>query len=211
VAPRPIAIRREAAQPSGLAIGLYRRPQVRAYAVLTGVAFCGEMLIAQWIGLYLRDERGYAESSGAIAVIVLSGAMFVGRLLNGPVTVKAGPRTALVAQGLLMAVGAAGIVGLSGVVPIAIACGVTGIGLAGVGPTALSLAGKAVPDSPGAASGAALIGGYVGLAATPFIAGLVVSIASVRAVLAGELLFAAIVLGVAYWMGRQAMAVPSSP
>ena len=175
---------------------------MRAFAILTGVAFCGEMLIAQWIGIYLRDERGYAEGSGALAVILLSAAMFAGRLLNGPATVKAGARRALTIQGSLMTAGAIGIVALNGPVPIAIACGVAGLGLAGVGPTALSLAGKAVPDSSGAASGAALIGGYVGLAITPFIAGFVASVASVRTVLFAELFFAATVLGVAAWMDR---------
>ncbi len=195
----------------GLSIGLYRRADVRAYALLTGVAFCGEMLIAQWIGIYLRDERGYAESSGAVAVILLSAAMFAGRLLNGPATVKAGARRALMIQGGLMVVGAVGIVSLNGVVPIAIACGIAGLGLAGVGPTALSLAGKAVPESSGAASGAALIGGYVGLAITPFIAGFVASVASVRTVLFAELLFAALVLGVAVWMGRVAIPPATQP
>jgi hypothetical protein len=76
---------------------------------------------------------------------------------------------------------------------IVLGCAVAGLGLAGVAPTTLSLAGKAVPEASGAASGAALLGGYGGLAINPFFAGAVASLVSVRLVLAGVLVAGAVV------------------
>jgi MFS family permease len=73
-------------------------------------------------------------------------------------------------------------------------CGVVGLGIAGIAPTALSLAGIAVPSAPGAASGAALMGGYLGVALIPFAAGGIASIASVRVVLLVEIVFGLIVI-----------------
>ena len=82
--------RTEVAGASAASFRLLRYPQVRALAVITGIAFCGELLIAQWIGLYLRNERGYGASTGVRAVILLGGAMFLGRLVNGPLTERLG-------------------------------------------------------------------------------------------------------------------------
>ena len=181
---------------------LFRRADIRAICLLTGVSFGGEILISQWIGIYLRDERHYVAASAAWAVILLGTAMFVGRLINGPLTEKLGERMAIGVQGVLTLIGAGMIVG-SNTLEIAVAgCGVAGLGLAGVAPTALSLAGKAVPTASGAASGAALMAGYGMGAAIPFLAGLVASIWSVRVVLCGELIFGSVVVAVSWWIGR---------
>ena len=94
-----VRTRTEVAGASGASFRLLRLPRVRALAVITGIAFCGELLIAQWIGLYLRDERGYSASVGVRAVILLGGAMFLGRMVNGPITERLGSRVALLLQG----------------------------------------------------------------------------------------------------------------
>ena len=80
---------------------------------------------------------------------------------------------------------------------IVVGCGVAGVGLAGMAPTALSLAGLALPSSSGAASGATLIGGYAGVAFIPFLAGLVASVLSVRVVLGIEIVFGVVVVAMA--------------
>lgn len=179
---------------NSLALGLFRRADIRAFALMCGVAFAGEGLIAQWIGIYLRDERGYSASIGAGAVITLGAAMFGGRLVNGPMTVKAGAGRALLTQGTMTSFGGLLLV-TAGSPGVAIAgCAIAGLGLAGVAPTALSLAGKALPEASGAATGAALIGGYAGGAVVPFIAGLVASKASVRWVMLGVIVAGATVL-----------------
>jgi predicted MFS family arabinose efflux permease len=184
------------------AIGLLRRRDVRAFAILCAVSFSGEALISQWIGIYLRDERGYSPSTGAFAVIALGSTMVCGRVANGPLTVKAGPRAAMFFQGALTLAGGALMISTSSAVLIIAGCALAGLGLAGVAPTTLSLAGKAVPEASGAASGAALLGGYGGIAINPFFAGAVASTLSVRFVLAGVLVAGAVVLATAFRLNR---------
>ena len=60
---------------------------------------------------------------------------------------------------------------------------IAGFGLAGVGPSGLSLAGKAMPSAPGAAAGLTLLGGYIGLALAPLLGGLFAAVASTRVTL----------------------------
>jgi fucose permease len=164
---------------------LLRRPDVRWFAAITGLAFGGEALISQWAGIYLRDERGFTARVGVFAIAAYGLAMFVGRLANGPITARIGDRRAILVQGGTTVLG--GVLIASGG-PAAVAvfgCGLAGLGLAGTGPTALSMAGAAVPSATGAASGATLAGGYVGFAGAPALAGLVASLFSVRIVMGG--------------------------
>jgi fucose permease len=186
--------RTEIAGTSVLSFHLFKRPDIRALSVLIGISFCGEILIAQWIGIYLRDEQGNSASVGVRAVILLSGAMFVGRVLNSPISNRLGERLALFIQGSLLTIGAILIVGTDNATVTITGCGVAGLGLSGIAPTALSLAGIALPEDPGAASGATLMAGYLGVAIMPFIAGGVASIASVRIVLMVEIVFGTVVV-----------------
>jgi len=178
--------------------GLLRRRDVRAFAILCAVSFSGEQLISQWIGIYLRDERGYSPSTGAFAVIALGSTMVVGRIANGPLTAKAGPRAAMFFQGAMTLAGGLLMISASGAALIIAGCALAGLGMAGVAPTTLSLAGKAVPEASGAASGAALLGGYAGIAINPFFAGAVASTISVRVVLAGVLVAGTVILATAF-------------
>lgn len=187
---------------SSLSFHLFRRVEIRALAVLISVSFCGEMLIAQWIGIYLRDEQGHSASIGARAVILLGGAMFVGRALNAPITRRLGSRPALLTEGTLLAAGGLLIVASGDAVVTIAGCGVAGLGLAGIAPTALNLTGMAVPEDPGAASGATLMAGYLGIALIPFAAGGVASVASVRVVLLIEVVFGAVVVLTALRLNR---------
>jgi fucose permease len=180
--PEPQTTERDAATHS---FSLLRRPDVRWFAAITGLAFGGEALISQWAGIYLRDERGFTARVGVFAIAAYGLAMFVGRIANGPVTARFGDRRAILVQGGTTVLG--GVLIASGG-PAAVAvlgCGLAGLGLAGTGPTALSMAGAAVPSATGAASGATLAGGYVGFAGAPALAGLVASLFSVRVVMGG--------------------------
>jgi fucose permease len=187
---------------SELSLALYRRADIRAIALFVGVAFSGEVLIAQWIGIYLRDELGYSASAGVRAVLTLGGAMFLGRLANAAVAGRLGARRSLLLQGIVLAVGGLLVVASESALVTTIGCGIVGLGIAGVAPTALSLAGAAVRSSPGAASGAALIAGYLGGITVPFAAGGLASIASVRAALAGEIALGLLVAAVAALLTR---------
>jgi fucose permease len=178
---RPAATR----EPPTVALSLLRRGDVRWFAAITGLAFGGEALVAQWAGIYLRDEREFSAQVGVLAIAAYGMAMFIGRVTNGPVTTRLGDRGAILLQGGITLLG--GVLIASGGPPsIAVAgCGLAGLGLAGTGPTALSMAGAAVPSATGAASGATLAGGYVGFAGAPVLAGLVASLFSARVVMAG--------------------------
>lgn len=163
----------------------FRDPTIRLAAIMTGLSFAGEVLIAEWIAIYLRDERGFSGSTGALAVTSYGVALMIGRLVNGPFVNKLGLKPSFQLQGaltigggILIVSGGPAIVALSGAF-------IAGFGLAGVGPSGLSLAGKAWPNAPGAAAGLTLLGGYLGLAAAPLLGGLFATVASTRFTLAG--------------------------
>lgn len=163
----------------------FREPTIRLAAIMTGLSFAGEVLIAEWIAIYLRDERGFSGSTGALAVTSYGVALMIGRLVNGPFVNKLGLKPSFQLQGALTIVG--GILIVSGGPAIVALAGafIAGFGLAGVGPSGLSLAGKAWPNAPGAAAGLTLLGGYLGLAAAPLLGGLFATVASTRFTLAG--------------------------
>jgi fucose permease len=168
-----------------IALSLLRRSDVRWFAAITGLAFGGEALIAQWAGIYLREERGFSARVGVYAIAAYGLAMFAGRVTNGPLTNRLGDRRAIIVQGAVTLLGGV-LIASRGPAAVAVAgCGLGGLGLAGMGPTALSLAGAAVPAATGAASGATLAGGYLGFAGAPVVAGLVASLFSAQVVMGG--------------------------
>lgn len=179
-----LAEKRPGDREEGVSLSGFRDPTIRIAAIMSGLAFGGEVLIAEWVAIYLRDERGFSSSTGALAVTCYGVALMVGRIINGPFVNRLGLRPSFVLQGaltivggLLVVAGGPAIVALSGAF-------IAGFGLAGVGPSGLSLAGKAMPEAPGAAAGLTLLGGYMGLAAAPLLGGLFASVASTRLTLA---------------------------
>jgi predicted MFS family arabinose efflux permease len=161
-----------------------REPTIRLAAIMTGLSFAGEVLIAEWVAIYLRDERGFSGSTGALAVTSYGIALMIGRLVNGPFVNKIGLKPSFQLQGALTVIGGILIV-IGGPAAVALSGAfIAGFGLAGVGPSGLSLAGRAWPHAPGAAAGLTLVGGYLGLAAAPLLGGLFASIASTQVTLA---------------------------
>jgi predicted MFS family arabinose efflux permease len=169
----------EAVSLSGL-----RDPVIRLAAIMTGLSFAGEVLIAEWIAIYLRDERGFSGSTGALAVTSYGVALMVGRLVNGPIVNRLGLKPSFQLQGVLTIIGGVLVVTNGPAMIALVGAFIAGFGLAGVGPSGLSLAGKAWPNAPGAAAGLTLLGGYLGLAAAPLLGGLFASVASTRVTLA---------------------------
>ncbi len=162
----------------------FRDPTIRLAAVMAGLSFGGELLIAEWVAIYLRNERGFSSSTGALAVTSYGVALMLGRLVNGPFVNRVGLKPSFQMQGVLTIIGGVLII-TNGPASIAlVGAFVAGFGLAGVGPSGLSLAGKAWPNAPGAAAGLTLLGGYLGLAAAPLLGGLFASVASTRVTLA---------------------------
>jgi MFS family permease len=151
---------------------------------MTGLSFAGEVLIAEWIAIYLRDERGFSGSTGALAVTSYGVALMLGRLVNGPIVNRLGLKPSFQLQGVLTIIGGVLVVTNGPAMIALVGAFIAGFGLAGVGPSGLSLAGKAWPNAPGAAAGLTLLGGYLGLAAAPLLGGLFASVASTRVTLA---------------------------
>lgn len=171
-------------QTSSVSLSGFRDPIIRIAAIMAGLSFGGEVLIAEWVAIYLREERGFTSSIGALAVTSYGIALMIGRIVNGPVVNKLGLKPSFQLQGVLTLIGGVLIViGGPQAVPL-VGAFIAGFGLAGVGPSGLSLAGKAMPSSPGAAAGLTLLGGYIGLAAAPLLGGLFASVASTRFTLA---------------------------
>jgi predicted MFS family arabinose efflux permease len=162
----------------------FRDPTIRLAAIMTGLSFAGEVLIAEWVAIYLREERGLSSSTGALAVTMYGVALMVGRIVNGPFVNKLGLKPSFQLQGVLTMLGGVLIVAGGPTAVALIGAFIAGFGLAGVGPSGLSLAGKAMPSAPGAAAGLTLLGGYVGLAVAPLLGGLFASVASTRLTLA---------------------------
>jgi len=69
---------------SSVSLSGFRDPTIRVAAVMTGLSFGGEVLIAEWVAIYLRDERGFSSSTGALAVTSYGLALMIGRIINGP-------------------------------------------------------------------------------------------------------------------------------
>jgi fucose permease len=157
----------------------------RYLAIIAFIAFGSELLIAQWVGIYFEDDRGYSKTVTVVALSLNGGAMLVGRLANGPFTMRLGPARALSIQGAVTLAGGL-LLGLGPNPTIEVAgCGIAGLGMAGMAPTVLNLVGIANPNAPGAAAGAVLLMGYLGIAIAPFVAGFFSTFASTRIALLG--------------------------
>ncbi len=158
-------------------------PLIILCGLLTALSFGGEVIVADWTALYLRDERGVASSFAAACIVAFAVAMLFGRLLNGRLIFRFGVRGSIMLQGLISAVGGALIIIEATQYLAMVGCAVAGFGLAGIGPTALSVAGISLPKDPASAAGVTLAGGYIGLAATPVISGFVADGLSTRVTL----------------------------
>ena len=161
----------------------FQSPTIRLCTLLTGLSFAGEIIIADWTSLYLREDRGRSGVFAAACIVAFGVAMLIGRLINGPMIRALGVSRATMVQGLIAASGGALVVlEVADAVPM-IGCALAGLGLAGVGPTALSVAGISLPEDAGSAAGLTLAGGYVGLAGAPVVSGLIADTVSTRTTL----------------------------
>jgi fucose permease len=161
----------------------FQSPVIRLCALLTGLSFGGEIIVADWTSLYLREDRGLSGSYAAACIVAFGIAMLIGRLINGPMIRRLGVSRATMVQGLVAAAGGVLIVlETSDAAPLA-GCALAGLGLAGIGPTALSVAGITLPADAGSAAGMTLAGGYIGLAGAPVVSGLIADSLSTRTTL----------------------------
>ncbi|KAA1376333.1 MFS transporter [Aeromicrobium fastidiosum] len=135
------------------------RPAWRLLAPLVLLAICGtlvEDIANNWAVLFMRDETTAPVAVAGLAITVMVGAQFVGRLLGDRMTDRWGRESVARAGGVLIALG----MGLSATSPTA-AVALAGFALAGFGSATLVPAAFAAADRvPGlsAGTGVAMLG-----------------------------------------------------
>jgi fucose permease len=162
----------------------FQSPTIRLCALLTGLSFAGEIIVADWTSLYLREDRGLSGSFAAACIVAFGVAMLIGRIVNGPMIRGLGVSRATMLQGVIASAGGVLIVAEVSAAAAMAGCALAGLGLAGIGPTALSVAGISLPADAGSAAGLTLAGGYIGLAGAPVASGLIADTQSTRTTLA---------------------------
>jgi predicted MFS family arabinose efflux permease len=122
--------------------------------VLIGViTLCGTLLegsAADWVTLYLTDDRGQTQSNAAIGFAVFATAMATMRFAGTPVIARLGRGRAIRIAGVLAAIGVALALALPAMPGILVGIALWGVGTALVFPAAMSAGG----EQPGRAADA---------------------------------------------------------
>ncbi|MFI7609765.1 MFS transporter [Nonomuraea terrae] len=145
-------------------------PIVYLLGAIMFFAFMVEGTVADWNGLYLRDELGAPEAVAALGYPVFEVGMLVARLTGDRLRARFGVRGMLTVSGLATA-GFFSTVLLAPAALVAVAAMFfVGLGVATISPLTLSLAGTAT-DAPGPAIAQAGAMGYAGLLLGPVVIG----------------------------------------
>ena len=169
--------------PFSITIALLKRKEIILLGGISGLCIFGELIVTQWSGIYLRDERGFSENSRVFAIAIYGTTMFLVRLFNGPIVHLLGPKRTLFIDGVFAALGGALIVSGLAQPVVLLGFAFSGLGLAGMIPLALSIAGVAAPLQSAAATGAVMVISYIGLAFGPMLAGGVATIGNPQSVM----------------------------
>jgi MFS family permease len=172
--------------------------------IATGSAL-GEGTLENWTSIYLRTYLALPVALGASGVLIFHGAMFAGRRAAGGLTARLGRQRFLGLAGLLMT-GGMGLALATTRVPLILAGFLlVGLALAGLIPTAFSLAGDAAPHQAGRALSTVTLIGYLGFLGGPLLIGTLADRFGLRAALGVVMLAGA---GVAALSRRVAPAGP---
>ncbi|TDD14832.1 MFS transporter [Nonomuraea diastatica] len=165
-------------------------PVVYLLGAIMFFAFMVEGTVADWNGLYMRNELGAPEALAALGYPVFETGMLAARLTGDRLRARFGVRGMLTVSG----VATAGFFAVVLVAPAALvavaAMFFVGLGVATISPLTLSLAGT-VTDTPGPAIAQAGAMGYAGLLLGPVVIGFLSDSTSLRTALG-----VAVVLGV---------------
>ncbi|MFI9592171.1 MFS transporter [Nonomuraea sp. NPDC052265] len=153
-------------------------------------AFMVEGVVADWNGLYMRNELGAPEALAALGYPVFEAGMLLARLTGDRLRSRFGVRGMLGVSGVATA-GFFAVVLMAPAALVAVpAMFFVGLGVATIAPLTLSLAGTAT-DAPGPAIAQAGAMGYAGLLLGPVVIGFLSDATSLRGALG-----IAVVLGV---------------
>ncbi|MFI7703386.1 MFS transporter [Nonomuraea sp. NPDC049480] len=157
-------------------------PIVYLLGAIMFFAFMVEGTVADWNGLYLRDELGAPEALAVLGYPVFEAGMLVARLTGDRLRTRFGVRGMLTVSGLATG-GFFAIVLLAPAAMVAVsAMFFVGLGVATISPLTLSLAGTAT-DTPGPAIAQAGAMGYAGLLLGPVAIGFLSDATSLRTAL----------------------------
>lgn len=157
-------------------------PIVYLLGAIMFFAFMVEGTVADWNGLYLRDELGAPEALAVLGYPVFEAGMLVARLTGDRLRTRFGVRGMLTVSGLATG-GFFAIVLLAPAAVVAVsAMFFVGLGVATISPLTLSLAGTAT-DTPGPAIAQAGAMGYAGLLLGPVAIGFLSDATSLRTAL----------------------------
>jgi predicted MFS family arabinose efflux permease len=146
----------------------------RRLVVIGLVTLCAltiEGAAADWLALYLVDERHTGDSVGAAGYAVFAGAMAIGRFAGTPITERLG-RAGVVRVGGLMSLAGVLLTVLGPWTPLAFVGAIGwGLGICLIFPAAISAAGE-TPDRPTDAIAAVSTTGYAALLVGPPLIGI---------------------------------------
>ncbi|MGP3911279.1 MFS transporter [Nonomuraea sp. 10N515B] len=157
-------------------------PIVYLLGAIMFFAFMVEGTVADWNGLYMRNELGAPEALAALGYPVFEVGMLIARLTGDRLRTRFGVRGMLTVSGVATA-GFFAVVLLAPAALVAVfAMFFVGLGVATISPLTLSLAGTAT-DTPGPAIAQAGAMGYTGLLLGPVVIGFLSDATSLRTAL----------------------------
>ncbi|MED7930035.1 MFS transporter [Nonomuraea sp. LP-02] len=186
-------------------------PIVYLLGAIMFFAFMVEGTVADWNGLYMRDELGAPEAVAALGYPVFEAGMLIARLTGDRLRVRYGVRGMLTVSGLATA-GFFAAVLLAPAALVAVgAMFFVGLGVATISPLTLSLAGTAT-TTPGPAIAQAGAMGYAGLLLGPVVIGFLSDATTLRTALGiGVVLGVLIALASRLLPSREPAAVSTLP
>ncbi|WP_431924758.1 MFS transporter [Nonomuraea jabiensis] len=157
-------------------------PIVYLLGAIMFFAFMVEGTVADWNGLYMRNELGAPEALAALGYPVFEMGMLIARLTGDRLRTRFGVRGMLTVSGVATA-GFFAVVLMAPAALVAVfAMFFVGLGVATISPLTLSLAGTAT-DSPGPAIAQAGAMGYAGLLLGPVVIGFISDATTLRTAL----------------------------
>lgn len=148
------------------------------------IGFCAlfiEGVGNDWSAVYLETSAGASATIGALGFAAFSATMMVGRFLADHAVEWAGPKQFLRISAVVAALGLV-LTLLARPLITLIGFGILGLGLAGMMPVALSIAGNHDPDTPTEQAIAAVsTAGYAGFAVGPVVIGAIAETTTLRA------------------------------
>jgi fucose permease len=180
-------------------------------AVLCLLVMTTEGAMADWSGLYLRQDLGSSVALAALAYSFFTAGMTVGRLVGDAINARIGPVALLRGGALLTGIPLAGLLLIGQPAAALIGLFLVGLGVANGVPLMFSAAGRQPDTPPGPGIAAVSSMGSLGFLAGPPVIGFLADAVSLPWALSMLILFAAIVFGLARRAAGEREPAPAPP